>query len=128
MTRVGKGSTRSYGVLGSWIKTAQCPCEKYSVCVFSFCDIFSLLFKKKNRVRYMYLKSHMFSEISPFLLGRVIAYSPRIPQNSISTSVGAHLMKQLIINVLVLWIKLLNSRGLGELFILYMTPIAEFEK
>lgn len=50
----------------------------------------------------MYLKSHIFSEISPFLLERIIAYSPRNPQNSISTSVGAHLMKQLIINVLVL--------------------------
>lgn len=70
-----------------------------------------LLFFFLNEVECVCLQNHMFSEISPPSLRKSYSYSPRIPQNSISTSVSIHSMKQLIIYVLVPWIKLLTSHG-----------------
>lgn len=102
---------------------------KISRMCFQFVTSFhSYFFFKKMEFNVCISKSPMFSEIS-YSLRKSYSYSPRIPQNSISTSVSAHSMKQLIIYVLVPWIRLLTSHGLRKLyFILHRASMAEFGK
>lgn len=83
---------------------------------FCFCDIFSLLFSfKQNAV--VCISEVLFSKNFPYSLRKSFIATPPESHRIWFLPLSAHSMKQLIIYVLVTWIKLIISHGLGELFI-----------